>query len=94
MGEQARFVEVVADQLQPTGRPRAPKPTGTDMPGQAGQRGRQGEDVGQVVAHRVVDSFADRPGGGRCHRTGDHVDPSERVRKSSAISRRSFCACR
>ena len=82
--EQAAFLKVIADQLQPHGHAALAKAGGHAHAGQACQRCRQGEDVSQVVGQRVVAVLAQLPGHGGGHRAKHYTDLVDMYKKTRA----------
>jgi hypothetical protein len=67
------FGEIIADDLQADRAAVVAQANRNAHARQTGQIHRQRVDVGQVHCHRIIGFFAQIPGGGRCHRTHDHV---------------------
>ena len=61
-GSGARLLQIVANQLQANGHTALPETARHAHAGQAGQRSRQCEDVGQIVGQRIVAVAAELPG--------------------------------
>ena len=81
--EQPALLEVVANQLQAHGQAARAHACGHAHAGQAGQRRRQGVDVGQVAAHRVGLRAQLRRHVGR-HRAKDYTDLVDMYKKTRA----------
>ena len=73
--QKARFIEIIAGQLQPdrtSGVIALPESAWNGHAGQAGEIGRQCENISQVVGYRIIRLVAEVPGDGR--RNGAHDD--------------------